>query len=86
MDTHSAFIDPIISLSLGSDTVMEFRESDSNSHRFVNVPRKSLLIISGESRYAWTHAITPRVMDIVPLANNLTIRNRSTRISFTFRR
>lgn len=84
-DTHSPFHDPIISLSLESDVVMEFRQNDSL--RNLLLPRKSLLIMSGESRYGWQHGITPRTMDIVSTKDGkLTIKKRSTRISFTFRK
>lgn len=39
---------PITSLSLGSDTVMEFRNGED--HRPLLLPRRSLLVISGEAR------------------------------------
>lgn len=83
-DTHSPFYDPIISLSLGSDIVMEFKRKGS----VCNVPlkRKSLLIMSGESRFGWQHGITPRTMDIVPDNGNLTTRMRRVRFSYTFRK
>lgn len=48
IDTHSAFEDPIISLSLSSDIVMDFRNGDV--HIPLLLPRRSLLIMSGESR------------------------------------
>lgn len=50
MDTHSAFEDPILSLSLGSSIVMEFRHQDGRA-RPVLLPQRSLLIMSGEARY-----------------------------------
>lgn len=83
-DTHSPFQDPIISLSLGSDIVMEFKKDQ----KCVNVllKKKSLLIMSGESRYGWQHGITPRSMDIVPVNGSLSVRKRSVRCSFTFRK
>ncbi|XP_055700460.1 alkylated DNA repair protein alkB homolog 8 [Phlebotomus papatasi] len=87
-DTHSAFSGPIVSLSLGSDVVMDFR-SASGENSSVFLPRRSLLLMTGESRYNWTHGITPRCMDIVPSGSDnasLTVLKRSTRISFTFRK
>ncbi|XP_008307998.1 alkylated DNA repair protein alkB homolog 8 [Cynoglossus semilaevis] len=100
VDTHSAFEDTILSLSLGAQTVMEFRNPDG---RFVPVllPGRSLLVMKGESRYLWTHGITPRKFDMVPAGdqpppvgiaadvracNNLTLSKRGTRTSFTFRK
>lgn len=38
----------IVSLSLGSDVVMEFRQG--SDHRAVLLPRRSLLVMAGESR------------------------------------
>ncbi|XP_055907239.1 alkylated DNA repair protein alkB homolog 8 [Eupeodes corollae] len=85
VDTHSAFIDPILSLSLESDVVMDFRKNGQRVS--VLLPRRSLLIMSDECRYDWTHGITPRVMDVINTPNNgLTTQQRSKRTSFTFRK
>ncbi|CAB0011783.1 unnamed protein product [Nesidiocoris tenuis] len=83
VDTHSAFEDPILSLSLSADTVMEFKRP--GSHYMVVLPRRSLLVMSGESRYAWTHSIAARKNDIV-LNGGLHTKERGVRVSFTFRR
>ncbi|KAL1110413.1 hypothetical protein AAG570_007944, partial [Ranatra chinensis] len=93
IDTHSSFSDPILSLSLGSDVNMDFKKK-GEKHISVLLPRKSLLIMSGESRYvmymsieiyAWTHGITPKKIDIVMKNGGLTVQERGTRTSFTFR-
>lgn len=84
VDTHSAFEDPIMSLSLLSAVTMEFRKDQKTL--CVNLPRRSLTIMSGESRYAWSHGITPRKFDIIVTKNGLSTLPRSTRISFTFRK
>ncbi|XP_065369880.1 alkylated DNA repair protein alkB homolog 8 [Calliphora vicina] len=85
VDTHSAFLDPILSLSLEGDVVMEFRKGLERCSVFL--PRRSLLIMSGESRYDWTHGITPRIMDVVLTTNgNLSTKKRSKRTSLTFRK
>ncbi|KAI4889438.1 hypothetical protein NFI96_021260 [Prochilodus magdalenae] len=97
VDTHSAFEDPLLSLSLGAKTVMEFRHPDGHSVGVV-LPGRSLLVMKGESRYLWTHGITPRKFDVVPASeaegpgvvtsdpSNLTLSCRGTRTSFTFRK
>ncbi|XP_058462051.1 alkylated DNA repair protein alkB homolog 8 [Malaya genurostris] len=85
VDTHSAFQDPIICLSLGAAISMDFRDT-KGKHLTVDLPSRSLLIMSGESRYGWTHGITPRKTDTVRLNNSLTIRKRELRVSFTFRK
>ncbi|KAL9971627.1 hypothetical protein ACROYT_G017818 [Oculina patagonica] len=64
VDTHSAFEDGIVSLSLGSQVTMEFRNPDGR-HASVVLPRRSLLVMTGESRYLWSHGITPRKYDII---------------------
>ncbi|KAB0798894.1 hypothetical protein PPYR_06774 [Photinus pyralis] len=84
IDTHSAFQDPILSLSLSSSIIMEFRH-DNGMHIPIFLKRRSLLIMSGESRYNWTHGITPRKTDIVSLPSGLKVLQRATRVSFTFR-
>lgn len=47
-DTHSCFEGPIVSLSLGSDIVMDFRQEDAMSS--VILPSRSLLVMDGSSR------------------------------------
>lgn len=66
---------------------MDFRHPDGR-HLTVLVPRRSLLVMTGESRYVWSHGITPRKSDIVPapVGNGLTLQNRGVRTSFTFRK
>lgn len=100
VDTHSAFEDTILSLSLGAKTVMEFRHPDGRVVPVV-LPGRSLLVMKGESRFLWTHGITPRKFDMVPACelqspahtepelgthSNLTLSKRGTRTSFTFRK
>ncbi|XP_060929378.1 alkylated DNA repair protein alkB homolog 8 [Limanda limanda] len=100
VDTHSAFEDTILSLSLGAKTVMEFRHPDGRLVPVV-LPGQSLLVMKSESRYLWTHGITPRKFDMVPVCDpqssarsesdlgsngNLTLSKRGTRTSFTFRK
>ncbi|XP_075706095.1 tRNA (carboxymethyluridine(34)-5-O)-methyltransferase ALKBH8 isoform X2 [Rhinoderma darwinii] len=97
IDTHSAFEDEIISLSLGSEIVMDFRHLDGTSVP-VMVPQRSLLVMSGEARYLWMHGITPRKFDVIQVSEGqkvgtvsgnteeLTLSKRGTRTSFTFRK
>ncbi|KAA0702803.1 Alkylated DNA repair protein alkB -like protein 8 [Triplophysa tibetana] len=97
VDTHSAFEDPILSLSLGAKTVMDFKHPDGRSVS-VLLPERSLLVMKGDSRYLWTHGITPRKFDVVPVSedggsgvltsdlSNLTLNRRGTRTSLTFRK
>ncbi|XP_077302741.1 tRNA (carboxymethyluridine(34)-5-O)-methyltransferase alkbh8 [Arctopsyche grandis] len=79
VDTHSAFLNPLISLSLGSSIVMEFRRS--NEHYKLSLPRQSILILNDSSRYDWFHGIVPRTYDVI----DGKIHERQQRTSFTFR-
>lgn len=58
---HILMTGAIVILSLGSDLVMELRKGDD--HRPVLLSRRSLLILAGESRYAWLHYIPHRKSD-----------------------
>lgn len=49
-DTHSSFEDGIISLSMGSDTTMDFMNNDDGRRVSIVLPRRSCLVISKESR------------------------------------
>jgi alkylated DNA repair protein alkB homolog 8 len=86
-DTHSVFEDPIISLSLGASIVMEFKNPEHEKNCSVLLPRRSLLVMSGDSRYAWTHKISPKMSDIDKNSEGfLTVQPRELRYSFTFRK
>ncbi|XP_013420002.2 alkylated DNA repair protein alkB homolog 8 [Lingula anatina] len=91
VDTHSPFEDGLISLSLGSQAVMDFRHPDGRHLPVVLQPR-SVIIMTGESRYLWTHGITPRKADVVSASStegsqdSLTLVSRGVRTSFTFRK
>lgn len=73
-----------------SDSVMskDMNEEDPESsinflRRAVYLPPRSLLLLSGEARYAWLHYIPHHKVDHVK--DNL-IRRASRRVSFTFRK
>jgi alkylated DNA repair protein alkB family protein 8 len=82
VDTHSAFGDTIISLSLHCGTVMVFRRSGRHP-RAVYLPPRSLLIMSGEARWAWEHYIPHRKSDV--LTDGKTVTRRGRRVSLTCR-
>jgi len=69
--------------------VMEFRNGDQ--HVGVLLPRLSVAIMSAESRYEWSHGITPRLADVVQESHSsstpprLTLMKRGVRTSLTFR-
>ncbi|XP_050525554.1 alkylated DNA repair protein alkB homolog 8-like isoform X2 [Daktulosphaira vitifoliae] len=84
IDTRGVFDDYILSLSLGSDVVMEYK--NDMKHCSILLKSKSLLIMSGECRNYWTHGITPRKFDIINTSNGPDVFQRENRTSITFRR
>ncbi len=87
VDTHSCCTSHIASLSLGADTVMDFHSPDGGPSRPVLLPRRSLMVMSGEARYKYAHGIASRVSDVIPVTGGgLTLRKRGTRVSLTFRK
>ncbi|KAJ8298479.1 hypothetical protein KUTeg_025010 [Tegillarca granosa] len=85
VDTPAAFEDGLMALSLGSQVVMDFRHPNGK-HLSVMLPPNSLLIMTKESRYVWSHGITPRKSDIISTDKGLTVVKRDIRTSFTFRK
>ncbi|KAJ4837267.1 Alkylated DNA repair protein alkB 8 [Turnera subulata] len=63
---------------------MTVEKPDSNFVRkSIYLPPRSILLLSGEARYAWHHYIPHHKIDMV---NDSVIRRGSRRISFTFRK
>jgi len=94
IDTESCIgpIIPVINLGSGITMVLEKRrnnnDSDNSDSSTTNrtkkhlwLPRRSLLILSGDSRFLYSHGIAPRVNDKV---NGILIP-RQIRLSLTFR-
>jgi len=81
VDTHSAFGESILSLSLLGGTVMEFRTSDEE-HRALYLPPRSMLVMHGEARYRWQHYIPHRKFDDV---QGESVARGEIRLSYTFR-
>ena len=79
VDCVPCFGDMIASLSLSSGAIMQFTNAGNKEEIYLE-PR-SLIILSGEARYKWTHAIPARKSDMV---NGFKI-DRGRRISLTFR-
>lgn len=92
VDNHLCCDDTIVSLSLLSDVIMNFVSLDDKDKKSipVNLPRRSLMVMSGRTRYAFTHGITPHKNDVIQIQSEtkpyLTLRKRQERISFTFRK
>jgi len=88
-DTHSAFEDSIVSLSLRSTAVCQFRNPVNGEAISVFLPRRSLLLMTGEARYAWQHYIPHRKWDFVYESGSALpkrIDRGDYRLSLTFRK
>lgn len=75
----------IASLSLACAYEMWFERSRNGPKAFLQVPRKSLLILTGPARYTWRHAIAARKTDPNPNVHGAGRIARRRRISITFR-
>lgn len=81
VDCVPCFGGTIASLSLGSGCMMEFTNSETGVRKSIFLEPCSLIILSGEARYQWQHAIPARKSDIIGGIKT----PRSRRISLTFR-
>lgn len=80
-DCIPCFGDTIASLSLGSTCAMDLEHYQSGKKGTIMLAPRSLLVLSGEARYDWMHAIPARKQD----SFQNSILERSRRISLTFR-
>jgi alkylated DNA repair protein alkB homolog 8 len=69
-------------VSLLADTVMLFKNIELDTHKWVIIPRRSLVILTKESRYIYMHCIWRRKFDKI----NGVLCKREKRISLTFRK
>jgi alkylated DNA repair dioxygenase AlkB len=81
VDCVPCFADTICSLTLGSSCLMEFTRLKSKEKVELFLASRSLVVLSGEARYQWRHAIPGRKSDT---HEGRTVP-RSRRVSLTFR-
>ena len=81
-DSHSAFEEPIVIISLLSDIVMTFKNLDTREEFHVLVQKNSALIMTAEIRYLWAYSISPRKVDRIE--HELSFRRRH--ISLIYRK
>jgi alkylated DNA repair dioxygenase AlkB len=63
IDCEPCFERIVVSLSLGSDCVMDFTNKFDKTKMSVWLARRSIIILSDEARYKWLHGIAPRKSD-----------------------
>jgi alkylated DNA repair dioxygenase AlkB len=79
IDCTPCFDDVIVSLSLGAPVMMDLKRQ--GKHVAVWLEPRSILVLRGEGRYAWTHGIARRQYDTL---NGVRVP-RERRLSVTFR-
>lgn len=83
IDCEPCFKDTIVSLSLGSNCVMNFTNKLDKAKRIpIWLESRSLIVMEGEARYQWLHSIPARESDEWEGEK----RPRQRRVSLTFRR
>ena len=85
IDCEPCFGDIIISISLGGQCVMNFqREATTKEQDKIPllIPPRTLIVMTGESRFNWYHGIPPRKSDKF----NEQVHKRQRRVSITFRK
>ncbi|KAJ2298014.1 hypothetical protein IWW55_004608 [Coemansia sp. RSA 2706] len=81
-DSHTAFTDMVVILSLTTPVQMDFRKPASRSPpTTIDLEPRSLVLLCGEARYGWEHAIRMRRSDLV----DGRVRERCERWSITMR-
>jgi len=81
VDCEPCFGDVIASITLGSGCTMDFTRVYGHEKFSQHLEPRSLVVMTGEARYAWKHAIPPRKTDL--LDGRRIARGR--RVSLTFR-
>ncbi|KAF8592284.1 hypothetical protein K439DRAFT_1626304 [Ramaria rubella] len=74
VDLLTRFADGIIGVSLGSGTVMTFQkvlqegalhEPEEEDRYDIYLPERSILVLTGDARYKWTHGIEGKLGDSI---------------------
>lgn len=82
VDCNPAFGDDVVTISLLDHIVMRFAPVEGGAAFDQWLERRSACVLSGPSRYEWTHEIAKRFFDPTPGGR----RRRGKRLSLTFRK
>ena len=82
IDCVPCFTDTIISLSLGSNCVMDFKSLATGKKIPILLEPRSLTVLKDDARYKWTHSIAARRIDQF----HKQVITRERRVSLTFRK
>ncbi|CDH55167.1 2og-fe oxygenase [Lichtheimia corymbifera JMRC:FSU:9682] len=81
-DAPALFGPAILSLSLLSACVMKFTHVEKGNSVDILLPRRSMLVMTGDARYLYKHSISK---DLVESSSEGVTVHRDRRVSFTFR-
>ncbi|CAO3607204.1 unnamed protein product [Cunninghamella blakesleeana] len=82
VDAPGLFGPSILSLSLLSACIMKFTHTETKEEIDVILPRRSIIVLQGDSRYKYKHGISKDHIDVTSDGKSI---ERDQRISFTFR-
>ena len=85
VDRSDIFGDKIVSISLGGDTNFIFRNLSTKESVELFIPRRSILIMTGDSRYNWSHEI-PKRLTVNHDGHQIRKNDDYRRISMTYRK
>ncbi|SJL02619.1 uncharacterized protein ARMOST_05951 [Armillaria ostoyae] len=90
VDLLKRFGDGIVGVSFGSGCVMQFASSSEDQAYGVYLPEGSIIVMSGDARYKWSHGIEKKTMDYVQTPDTSSADagrwvKRTMRMSITFR-
>ncbi|KAK0491593.1 hypothetical protein IW261DRAFT_97844 [Armillaria novae-zelandiae] len=88
VDLLKRFGDGIVGVSFGSGCVMQFASGSEDEAYGVYLPEGSIIVMSGDARYKWTHGIERKTMDYVQSPDTPSAGRwvkRTMRVSITFR-
>ncbi|KAK0230182.1 hypothetical protein IW262DRAFT_384033 [Armillaria fumosa] len=88
VDLLKRFGDGIVGVSFGSGCVMQFASGSEDQAYGVYLPEGSVIVMSGDARYKWTHGIERKTMDYVQSSDTSSAGRwvkRTMRMSITFR-
>ena len=81
IDCEPCFGETIVSISMGSGTVMDFTNAITEEHLPVWLAPRSAVVLRAQARHQWKHGIAKRKKDIVDGVS----MTRGRRVSLTFR-
>jgi alkylated DNA repair dioxygenase AlkB len=82
IDCEPCFEDTVVSVSLGSNCIMDFTHQFTHEKIPVLLEGRSAVILKGESRHIWQHGIPMRKSDLLEGVSF----KRTRRVSLTFRK